>query len=61
MSSDFLSRFIGKAQTIPKQGIETMLKGTTDTLIYTNTIKSFNRTPSHHIKRKDKLHSDGQT
>ena len=45
--SSFLDRFVGRTQTITKQGIDELLKGKDDTLLYTNTHKSFARSSSH--------------
>ncbi len=41
MNATFLERFQGKTTTITKQGPEGLLRGSSDTLIYTHTHKSF--------------------
>ena len=53
MNITFLSRFQGKTATISKLGIEDTLKGSNDTILYTNTYKSFGNMASRkfHVRK----------
>lgn len=47
--SSFLDRFAGRTQTVSKLGIEQLFKDRQETLIYTNTHKSFARSSTHQL------------
>jgi len=60
MNNTFLDRFQGKTKTITKLGLENVLKGPTDTVVYTNTHKSFGIMPPHHFHKRKNTEEDSK-